>query len=146
MPKREDRETEAIIRSLWKQPVADDPQQERYPTRYCCIVNATAYAPRLLETFSLIACPSSVSMTMSPRFGVRVGRVTGRGFASADAYRPHDDGLDIPEQVAERGPEIDERRLRGRVHDADSLRRPAHRLGVEARALRFSEIVESVLA
>ncbi|HEU4890293.1 MAG TPA: hypothetical protein VFT47_02005, partial [Vicinamibacterales bacterium] len=27
--------------------------------------------------------------------------------------RPHDDGLDIPEQVAERGPEINERGLRG---------------------------------
>src|SRR5690242_9294968 len=41
--------------------------------------------------------------------------------------RPHDDGLDIPEQIAERGPEIDERGLRWRVHDADSLRRPATR-------------------
>lgn len=33
--------------------------------------------------------------------------------------RPHDDGLDIPEQVAERGPETNER-----GHDADSPRRP----------------------
>src|SRR5262245_60762706 len=36
--------------------------------------------------------------------------------------RPHDDRLDIPEQVAERGPEIDERALRERGHDSDSLR------------------------
>jgi hypothetical protein len=85
-------------------------------------VDVAATGLQLFDTMRLNPYPNRGGHHSAPPARARVLRLAAvieRPHQQRD--RPHDDGLDIPEQVGERRPEIDERRLRGRVHGDSQL-------------------------
>jgi hypothetical protein len=82
-------------------------------------VDIAATALHLVDTVHVNPCANRDGHHSAPPARARVLHLAAaieRPHQQRD--RPHDDGLDIPEQVGERRPEIDKRGLRGRVHDA----------------------------